>query len=349
MGRRGTLSQRVIGIVNISVFCLIFIYALEVFADSTEPAEPAESSGYWSLQLENDGWVENDDQYYTSGIEVSYMLACEPPPWLRGLADLFPFYERTSESGVIYSLGQTIFTPEDIREKELIKNDRPYAGWLYGSAAIASRVKLKDNYQYINGLEVTLGIVGPGSHADDVQDGFHRFLGTSRPEGWDNQLEDELGFVMTYSRKWNYYPKNSGFLDYEISPHAVAALGNVYTYAGGGLTFRWGTKLREDIGPPTIRPGFPGVPYFRPDPQPNWYFFAGLEGRAVARNIFLDGNTFEDSHSVDKNIFVGDVQFGFAFHIKNVRIAISNIMRSEEFDGQDGYTDYGAINISFYL
>src|SRR3546814_11015068 len=28
--------------------------------------------------------------------------------------------------------------------------------------------------------------------------------------------------------------------------------------------------------------------------------FAGVEGRAVLRNIFLDGNTFADSHSVDE-------------------------------------------------
>lgn len=37
-------------------------------------------------------------------------------------------------------------------------------------------------------------------------------------------------------------------------------------------------------------------------PPPEWeaYVFAGAEGRGVASNIFLDGNTFEDSHTVDR-------------------------------------------------
>src|SRR3546814_3846176 len=30
------------------------------------------------------------------------------------------------------------------------------------------------------------------------------------------------------------------------------------------------------------------------------YHFVSAEGRLMVRNIFLDGNTFEDSHSVDK-------------------------------------------------
>ena len=56
----------------------------------------------------------------------------------------------------------------------------------------------------------------------------------------------------------------------------------------------------------------PGGGYFRRKKGFNWYLFAGLEGRAVFRNIFLDGNTFTDSHSVDSKHFVGDIQAGLA-------------------------------------
>lgn len=328
--------------------CVVFLFALPVSAVCAE-LETDSVPSYWSMQVENDGWGDGNDQYYTSGIELSYMRIEEPPRWLRGLADFMPFYERTAESGVVYSIGQSIFTPEDIGRVDLIDDDRPYAGWLYGGASIISRVGVNKNYEYNNILDLTVGIVGPGSHADNVQDQFHRLLGTDRPEGWDNQLEDELGLVLTYTRQWRYFSSGDHYTGYELSPHCVAALGNVYTYGGGGVIFRWGTKLRDDIGPPTISPGFPGGSYFRARPDSNWYFFGGIEGRVVARNIFLDGNTFEDSHSVDKKILVGDFQCGFAFHIKNVRIALSNIVRSKEFDDQQRGTDYGAINITFYL
>lgn len=329
----------------VCVFLLCSLSVSTVSADSDTGSTPS----YWSVQMENDGWGSGDDQYYTSGIEFSYMKIEEPPRWLRALADFIPLYERTSESGVVYSFGQSIFTPQDIERKDLIDDDRPYAGWLYGGASILSRIGVSENFEYGNSLELTVGIVGPGSNADNVQDQFHRFLGTERPEGWDNQLHDELGLVLTYTRQWRYFSPGNSSLGYELSPHCVVALGNVYTYCGGGLIARWGTKLRDDVGPPTISPGFPGACYFKDRPGLNWYFFSGIEGRLVARNIFLDGNTFTDSHSVDKKVLVGDFQCGFAFHIKNVRIALSNILRTKEFDEQQRITDYGAINIAFYF
>ena len=40
------------------------------------------------------------------------------------------------------------------------------------------------------------------------------------------------------------------------------------------------------------------------------YVFARAEGRAVARNIFLDGNTFGHSQSVDHKWLVADLSVG---------------------------------------
>ena len=111
--------------------------------------------------------------------------------------------------------------------------------------------------------------------------------------------------------------------------------------------FRMGTHLDSDIGPPTIKPGFPGGAYFGGEQKTNWYFFAGTESRIVIRNIFLDGNTFSDSHSVDKEYIVGDLQFGVVWHFRRVRLAISNMFRTKEYVGQSSETNYGAINFSF--
>jgi lipid A 3-O-deacylase len=48
------------------------------------------------------------------------------------------------------------------------------------------------------------------------------------------------------------------------------------------------------------------------DGEVGLYFFAGAQGRAVGRNIFLDGNTFRHSLSVPKKNFVADLQAGFS-------------------------------------
>ena len=175
---------------------------------------------------------------------------------------------------------------------------------------------------------------------------IHRNIGSLLPQGWDHQLKDEPGLVLTSVRKWRYFPGGWGPTQVELSPHVGLSLGNVYTYGAAGLMLRWGTHLRYDIGPPNIRPGFPGANFFLPKTRPNWYLFGGVETRLVARNIFLDGNTFQGGPSVEKKPVVADLQFGLAFHVGRVRIALSNVYRSKEFEGQREPTQYGAINIT---
>jgi lipid A 3-O-deacylase len=79
-------------------------------------------------------------------------------------------------------------------------------------------------------------------------------------------------------------------LEFDVIPHFGGSLGNVFTYAAAGFTVRLGSDLDQDFGP-RIRPSLPGGGYFRAQKGFNWYLFAGLEGRAGLRNIFLDGNT----------------------------------------------------------
>lgn len=77
-----------------------------------------------------------------------------------------------------------------------------------------------------------------------------------------------------------------------------------------------------------------------------WYAFADVQGRGVAHDIFLDGNTFASSQSVDKRLFVGDAQLGIAFIYEGVRLAVTQIFRTREFDGQRQPDRFGAISLS---
>jgi len=307
-----------------------------------------DASGFWSFQLENDLLGSRDDRFYTHGDMISYASIDEPPGWLASLAENTPFYQTGEESLYGFSLGMKIFTPQDIEQKKLIENDRPYAGWIFLNSGIAHLIENKGGREVINGLILTLGIVGPSSMAENVQKEVHRVVKADKPRGWDNQLEDELGINITYVRKRRQIFNFDEAYQFELSHHGGLTLGNVYTYASAGIMARWGTHLIDDIGPPTISPGFPGAPAFDFHRQSNWYVFAGFEARAVARNIFLDGNTIRDSHSVDKKPLVGDLQLGIAYHFNDMRISFSQMYRTLEFDGQDERTQYGAINFTFY-
>ena len=109
---------------------------------------------------------------------------------------------------------------------------------------------------------------------------------------------------------------------------------------------RLGRRLPHDYGPPRIQPSLPGSGFFVPQNGFGWYLFAGVEGRAVARNIFLDGNTFRDSRSVDKEPLVGDLQFGFALTWSDVRLGYTHVLRTREFKTQGKTSEFGAVSLS---
>ena len=316
----------------------------------TRPVHALEDdSGFWSLQVENDLWGSEDDRFYTNGWQFSFSSPKSPPAYLEKISDHIPFYAKGETGYYGYTLGQKIFTPENIDASELLVNDRPYAGWLFVETFIGHRYFDRGDREKINGLILTLGIVGPASLGEEAQRAVHRITSSDDPNGWDNQLENELGLNATFLQKWRYILDFDERLQSEVSLHTGLTLGNVYSYASLGMMLRWGTYLKNDIGPPTISPGFPGLPVFNINRRGNWYLFAGIEARAVAHNIFLDGNTNVDSHSVNKEELVGDLQVGVAIHYNDARISFSQMFRSEEFENQPELAQYGLVNFTLFV
>jgi hypothetical protein len=314
------------------------------FAETPGGYEPR--AGFLSIQLENDLWGSGKDRHYTHGTKISVMPAIEACGWLKNSLNFIPFFIQHRETALEFFVGQNLFTPDDIEREDLIEYDRPFAGWLYTGITVLSMIEDCENFRSGNTLEISLGVVGPSAQGEDVQREVHEIVDTRKPRGWDNQLSDEPGLVLTYTRLWEYLFCHQDIFEYSFAPQAVAAIGNIYTYLGAGLMLRFGKNLRYDFSPPAISPSFQGTSYFNRSTDYSWYLFSGLEGRCMVRNVFLDGNTFSDSHSVDRKPLVGDFQIGIAFRYKNIRISVSDVFRSKEFRGQDALSEYGAINMT---
>ncbi len=303
---------------------------------------------FMSVQWENDGFIEQHDNNYTHGLEVSGAYLMPPPPWLASLASRFPLYRRNGEFDLInYSIGQRIFTPADKSSEALVVDDRPYAAHLFVTASLESLMERNGSYDSGNALQLTVGIVGPAAMGEETQQLAHSLIGQGNPNGWGNQLENEPTLGISYTRIWRIIRPASAGLEYGLTPHYTLALGNDHSYAAAGVTLRLGDNLRRDLSPPDINPGFPGLSYFGMAQETNWYGFIGLQGRWVAHNIFLDGNSFGDGHSVEKEPLVGDMQYGIAVLFGGVRIAISNVVRTREFTLQQEDTLHTALNISY--
>ena len=126
-----------------------------------------------------------------------------------------------------------------------------------------------------------------------------------------------------------------------VAVHSLT-VGNVRTQAAVGTEVRFGYNLPRDFGSSSIRPGS-GVDAPTDNPSlmrqtSDWglYVFAGTEGRAVAHNIFLDGNTWKDSHHIAKEHFVGEINGGVALLLGDVRITYSHVYITKEFKAQQG-------------
>lgn len=323
---------------------LLLAAPLAYAADEPEPKQKEPEVGIFSFVLENDLFY-NTDHRYTNGARFSYLTPKGgEPEWLRdSLMDL-PMFNWHSDIRVEYSLGQNMYTATDKLLRDPPADDRPYAGWLYGAVGLVARTG-----QVLDQMQVSVGVVGPASMAHQTQDFIHSIVDSPEAQGWHTQLKNEPTLQLTYQRSWQSPEfKLPGGFGLDATPHAGVAVGNVYDYANMGMMLRFGQNLPIDYGPPRVQPSLPGSGYFEKAAGGfGWYLFAGVDGRGVAHNIFLDGNTFANSRSVQKEHWVGDAQFGLAVVIDGVRLAYTHVLRTREYVGQDASDQFGAFSVSF--
>ncbi|MGI9504570.1 MAG: lipid A deacylase LpxR family protein [Geminicoccaceae bacterium] len=308
----------------------------------------------FSVQLDNDE-PGGSDRHYTGAIRFACVRPA--PTFLNGLNVTEPPEDATIRSRSTYAFGLTAFTPDDLTIAEPIEGEQPYAGWLHVGLGLENEVSpTADRLGYLDSFELQLGIIGPWSGAEHVQRSSHDFLNATEPQGWGNQLDNEPGLNLFYNRQWTSAKRvdllsGGGVPDLavDITPELGLAFGNVHIFAAGGLTFRLGSFLPNDHGPPVIRPSLPGSDYFPEQEGFAAYVFGGLEGRMVGRNIFLDGNSYPDNGpSVEKELVVGEARLGLAVTYDDIRLAYTQVYRTREFEDQDRQT-YGTVSLSFRL
>ena len=305
--------------------------------------------GTFEFMFEND-LFSGEDQHYTNGIRLSWLSpegdTIKPLQYVRDLLEkLAQDTNKTTRFGL--SAGQEIYTPEDRFRTDLITDDRPYAGWLYGGLSLHTVTKRTDERKDLESIELNVGVIGPYALGEETQNFVHEVRLIDTFDGWDNQLKNEIGVALHYERKWRFFdPVPVGPLQFDAIPHAGLSIGNVVTQANAGGAVRLGWNLPHDFGPPSLIEGGTSVDR-QPDDSVSAYLFATTHGRYVAHNIFLDGNTFRDSHSVDKENWVGDLSFGAALLVGRFKLSYANAFRSKEYEGQPRVSRFGSLTASF--
>ena len=328
--------------------------------DAANPG-PSPHADDWRTTIleENDSLYFRSDKHYTQGLRLSFLSpVLTSGGWTNGVFDFFSkvptvFADAAqAQRRVAWFFGQSIFTPKNLDIKPPDPRDRPYAGWLYVGPSL-----LQETGDQLENLELDIGLVGPGALGEQIQNDWHQFIGIHHAQGWSNQLQNEPGGALSYERLWRlpvpYLNWTSGGVEdgVDIVPLAGGTIGNVFDYAEAGAQLRIGHHLEADYGPVKVRPAFSGTDYFNPShlgDDLGYYVYVGSEGRAVARNIFLDGNTFRTSAHIEHKTFVGDLEGGVTILWSHrIRFDFSAWRRSVEFVGQRAPDVNGTAAISF--
>jgi hypothetical protein len=338
-----------------------------------------------TARLENDLFT-GTDQNYTNGVAftlVSHDIPgtlrseCLPVP-IRLHAQLIQFmnpgfWADTANSAatqnVVVRFGQSIYTPEDKTRTDLITDDRPYAGLLYmGLAWNRRKHEPESSREMLDTREITFGVIGPWSLAEQTQNLVHDVRGLDKFQGWQHQLKNEPVFQLALDRKFKEF-RGAGAITPGFSADSIRSiglrLGNIETSATAGIEGRMGWNLPNDFGSYPLRPGAENRPPSSASihgkssdavpassrPRPGIHVFGILEAKAVAYDFSLDGNLFRSSHSVSRRPWVAQAAVGvsaqglLAGH--GVRLAVMRVYRTREFDGQSTNQAYGSVALSF--
>jgi len=345
---------------------LPFIVALALAAQAVADDAPPPIKPVTTDALRLTGYAENDsrwlkpnnqhDRYYTNGLGFSLSLHGE---FATSATQWMPFRnafggEHANRRAVGLAFGHHMYTPEDIEEENLIEDDRPYAGYLYGGVLFQ-----RSNEHTLDHVQLDLGLIGPSTLAGDAQIWIHDLSGAKDPNGWDNQLADEPTVQLYLRKKWRTATHTINLNDVppvevQLIPQVEVAVGNVYRHVAAGALVRIGFNLPDDFGPgrladiESFTEPAPGG-----KPKGGGYLFARIGGKAIEHNIFLDGNTRKDSHHVDRETLVGEIQLGIALQFRfgcgNLDLAYSQTFLTEEFEGQRGGHSFGAVTASWVL
>jgi len=294
-----------------------------------------------TLMLDNDlvavrGAGAPPDYDYTHGAKVALSWAGAPRFVHRVLGRASTSNCRGLEArragciSAAVAVGQEIYTPRDDASQP-VPGERPYAGWLYASATVR-----RVGPGRARSLGVELGVSGPPSLAEPVQNGAHRLLGNEAQLGWAHQLPTALGVTVHYGEGRRVERTLGQSSAAAVALRWGAAAGTVVTALSAGADATLG--LRGDL---PWSPADPGV-----ERPARLYARAGVRQDAVLRNVFVEGRP--GSGRAERRLFVAQADVGLGYRWRTLGLEYRHVVRSREYAAQPSAHAYGSITLTIH-
>ncbi|MCW3086918.1 MAG: hypothetical protein JWQ78_304 [Sediminibacterium sp.] len=127
-----------------------------------------------------------------------------------------------------WELGQKIYTPFIRKTQTTADIDRPYCGYLFLQYNQANFLPKESVFQY----GAALGMVGPASLGEGMQNSYHRLLRYARFTGWQYQVQNALGIDLGMQYARTLWPDSRWV---KFIPTAELNLGTTFTNARLGM------------------------------------------------------------------------------------------------------------------
>lgn len=300
------------------------------------------------LLSDNDAYFDQySDKYYSAGQRIGYTSKefdfhsdNESKFFWLSKVSLYPKNNLTSFS---INLNQEIYTPEN-KSYDVGYTDHPYAGGLYLSFFINQRRKYS-----LERIGISLGTVGEYSFAKEVQDGIHSSINKEHNKKlpWVNPVGNEFIANLYYSYTGKVPMIQSKIISMHLVPSGSLSLGNDRTYFDFNTRLLIGHNLDNTFGPLKINYGVDALGSFSDDFS--IYLYGGLGYRFTARNIYIQGNTWEDPFRHELEPFVYYFEGGVTISYKHFEISYGITHKSKEYKFQPKNHTYGTILISISI
>lgn len=303
-------------------------------------------SAFW----ENDV-IDGKDRHYTNGTTFSYLTNNDTNNKEKYDNSLYEFVSKiptfsndTSYQTLGITYSQFAFTPSDLEKKEKIIGDLPYAGVI-----TVDFILYQWEEDFFHEYMLTLGAVGPSTKTDQFQKGYHHITGNTKPQGWDNQLEDNFLYNFSYSYGYRTFKEEFSYGKIDLINNFRVDVGNYNRALLAGAVIRYGDNYPNNFNTIGRFIGSNENRLLNLDSKTNKNFAWSISyGLGYSYTDYFYVNDFDSSYELDKikdtvmQIISLDTYFDkfvISFTLKSSKFALTNDNSTRE--------NWGGVNIAY--
>jgi len=283
---------------------------------------------YFRINYENDFFAAFDRDY-TQGILIEKVN----PGLSRFPLMKILWHPASSETKFGMAIEHNAYTPNLIDQYGIQYGDRPFAGVLLFKTFL-----IADNYDRRRRISVSLsvGVVGQAAGGEQMQRTIHHWINYIQPQGWHNQIQNDLVLNYQVNGEKEIYQYKNNFL---ISLYGSARVGTLSDKISTGFTSSLGNLKssfsRQDI----VNRHF------------QWYVYFQVTGNAIVYDATLQGGLLNRSsvYTIDASdvsrLTLQD-KFGFVLLFRSLYLEYYRTGSTEEFKTSI-YHRTGGLQIGF--